>query len=147
MRPPAPAVYRRGGIGDGVSRWLDQPTRIILRQIGRFPLRAAFTSAAVACSVALVVMALQWTDAIHHLTDVYFFAAQRQSAVVGLVEAQSSTTLHEFARLPGVLAAEPMLTSSFPSGVKRSVRVECPPAGRSFTTTSPGAAAARWPVV
>ena len=42
MRPPAPPVYRRTAVtASGRARFLDQPTRIILRQIIRWPLRSA----------------------------------------------------------------------------------------------------------
>jgi putative ABC transport system permease protein len=108
MQPPAPEVYRHAGIGRGLSAWLDQPTRIILRQIGRTPLRSALTSTAVALSVGLVVMALQWVDSIGHLVDVFFYESQHQNVMIGLVEAQSSVAMHELARMPGVLGAEPM---------------------------------------
>jgi putative ABC transport system permease protein len=108
MRPPAPESYHHGGIGDGLTAWLDQPTRIVLRQIRRYPVRAALTSAAVACSVALVVVAIMWTDAMSYLIDTYFFQAQRQNVTIGLVEPQSTTALHEIGRLPGVMLAEPM---------------------------------------
>jgi len=108
MRPPAPALYRRGGLFARLTGWVDQPTLIIFRQIARFPARSALTSMAVACAVALVIMALQWSDSMAHLIEINFFAAQRQTMEVGLVEPQSSVALHEFARLPGVLAAEPL---------------------------------------
>lgn len=108
MRPPAPALYRRGGLLAHLTSWVDQPTLIIVRQIARFPARAALTSVAIAAAVALVTMALQWSDSMAHLIETTFFAAQRQTMEVGLVEPQSSVALHEFARLPGVLAAEPM---------------------------------------
>jgi putative ABC transport system permease protein len=108
MQPPAPEVYRHAGIGTGMSAWLDQPTRIILRQIGRSPLRSALTSTAVALSVGLVIMALQWVDSIEHLIDVFFYQSQHQNVMVGLVETQSSVAMYEFGRMPGVLGAEPM---------------------------------------
>jgi hypothetical protein len=84
MRPPAPAMYRRGRAA-AFTAWLDEPTRIIVRQVARFPLRAALTSIAVACSVALVVMALQFQDSMRHLIEVYFYdaAVTRGSARAG----------------------------------------------------------------
>lgn len=109
MRPPAPALYRRGRAA-AFTAWLDEPTRIIVRQVGRFPLRAALTSVAVACSVALVVMVLQFQDSMRHLIEVYFYDAQRQNVAVGLAEPQSRVAVHELARMPGVLAAEPART-------------------------------------
>ncbi len=109
MRPPAPPDYKRTWFSTTrLARWLDQPTRIILRQISRWPVRSALTSAGVGLSVGVLVMANQWLDSIEHIVDVYFFQAQRQDVMVGLVEAQSSVAVFEFKRMPGVLAAEPM---------------------------------------
>lgn len=109
MLPPAPPSYRRTRLSHSrLAQWLDQPTRIILRQINRAPLRALFTSIGIALSVAVMITALQWLDAIEHIVEVYFYEAQHQDLMVGLVETQSDSTLHEFRRMPGVLTAEPM---------------------------------------
>lgn len=109
MLPPAPPLYRKSRISNSrLVLWLDQPTRIILRQIVRSPLRAFFTSIGIALSVAVMIMALQWIDAIEQIVDVYFYDAQQQDMMVGLVDTQSGTTLQEFRRMPGVMAAEPM---------------------------------------
>jgi len=64
------------------------------------------TSVAVAMSVGVVIMAMQWVDSIDHLVQVYFDEGQRQDLMVGLIEPQSSTALYEFERMPGVLLAE-----------------------------------------
>ena len=109
MRPPAPTLYRRTRLSTSrIAVWLDQPTRIILRQIVRWPGRSLLTSVGIALSVGVLVMALQWIDSINHIVQVYFFDTQRQDMMVGLVEAQSDTAAHELARLPGVLSVEPM---------------------------------------
>ncbi|MCU7877986.1 MAG: ABC transporter permease [Candidatus Thiodiazotropha sp. (ex Lucinoma borealis)] len=109
MLPPAPPMFRKTGLSQSrVAHWLDQPTRIILRQIFRSPVRALLTSFGIALSVAVMVMALQWIDSIEKIVQVYFHDAQRQNMMVGLVETQSDTTLEEFRRMPGVLAVEPM---------------------------------------
>jgi putative ABC transport system permease protein len=109
MQPPAPPLYRRLRLSHSrLALWLDQPTRIILRQIIRAPLRALFTSIGIALSVAVMITALQWIDAIEHIVEVYFYEAQHQDLMLGLVETQSDSSLHEIRRMPGVLAAEPM---------------------------------------
>lgn len=107
MRPPAPPTFRghtQGG--EGASRLLDVPTRIILRQALRFPVRTFLTSMGLAASVAVLIMSLQWMDAIDALVDDYFWQQQRQDAVIALLEAEDASVLAEAARLPGVLAAE-----------------------------------------
>jgi putative ABC transport system permease protein len=107
MRPPAPASYRRTGrLGTLFRRALEQLTRLILRQLLRWPLRALLTSVGVAAAVAVMIMAFQWVDALGHMVDGYFFDQQRQDMTVALVEEQSARVRHEFARLPGVLAVE-----------------------------------------
>ncbi|HET6564161.1 MAG TPA: FtsX-like permease family protein, partial [Xanthomonadales bacterium] len=89
------------------GQWLDQPTRIILRNIARGPARALFTIGGVSCSVALLVLALQWEDALDYMAQSYFFEAQRQDVMVGLTEPQATDIIHDFGHLPGVLAVEP----------------------------------------
>ncbi len=108
MQPPAPPMFRRSGL----ARWrftqaMDQPTRIVLRQVSRWPLRSAVTTAGIAMSVAVLIVSMQWLDAINRIVDVYFLQAQTQDVTVGLVEPRSSTVVGEVARLPGVLAVEP----------------------------------------
>ncbi|MDH3531790.1 MAG: ABC transporter permease [Gammaproteobacteria bacterium] len=122
MRPPAPAVYRRSHLGDsGLGRWLDQPTRIALRQIGRWPVRAGFTCIGIAASVGLLIMALQWDDSIDYIAENYFFSSQHQTMSIGLAEPQAMTAVREFEHMPGVLTAEPWRTlpADFSVGTKR----------------------------
>jgi putative ABC transport system permease protein len=104
-----------------VLDWLDQPTRIALRQVVRFPLRSALTTAGVAMAVGLLVMALQWTDSIDRVAQVYFYDGQRQNMVLGFSEPQASTVVNDVKRLPGVLAAEPMriVGADFSVGTRR----------------------------
>ncbi|MGB7903516.1 MAG: FtsX-like permease family protein [Steroidobacteraceae bacterium] len=111
MQPPAPPLFRRNRLF--LPRFferLDQPTRIVLRQTSRWPLRSLVTSFGIAMSVAVLIVSMQWLDAIHRIVDVYFLQAQGQDLTVGLVEARSSAAVRELARMPGVLAVEPMRT-------------------------------------
>ena len=117
MQPPAPPLYRRARLG-ALARSLDQPTRMIFRQIIRWPIRSAMTSLGIAMAISVLIVSLHWLDSIEHMVQVYFFDAQHQDVTVALVEPQSSVVTHEFARLPGVLAVEParMLSVRFRSG-------------------------------
>jgi putative ABC transport system permease protein len=109
MRPPSPPLFRRTRLAniDAVSA-LDQPTRIILRQIARWPGRSFFTSAGIGLAVAVVVTSMQWMDAIDHMVDVYFDQAQVQDVTVGFVTARSSTAALGVDQLPGVMTTEPV---------------------------------------
>lgn len=121
MRPPSPPLYRKTRLrSEWVARWLDQPTRIILRQVLRWPVRSLLTTAGVGLSLAVLVTSLQWIDSIDRIVEVYFLQAQRQDVTVGLVEAQSGAVVAEFERLPGVMAVEPerAVAVKFRAGVR-----------------------------
>lgn len=121
MRPPAPPVFRRaGGWFRPLAEWVDQLTRIVVRQLVRWPVRALVTSAGVAAAVAVLVMAIQWDDALDAIADTYFFDQQRQDVTVGLVEAEDAAVAREFTRLPGVLAVEAQ--RSVPARIRRGHR-------------------------
>lgn len=111
MRPPAPESYRGSLLPASVTQRLDNPTRIILRQIARTPVRAAMTSAGVALSVAVLVMAMQWSDSITHLARSYFADTQHQDITIGFFEPRPIEARFALSRLPGVLAVEPMRIS------------------------------------
>ncbi len=109
MIPPAPAVFRRMRIWESeAARWMDQGSRIILRNVMRAPKRSSMTTLGVAASISLLILAMQWNDSLNYLGDSYFFKAQHQDVTVGLAEPQAETIKHDFEHLPGVLAAEPM---------------------------------------
>jgi putative ABC transport system permease protein len=116
MRPPAPPVYRHGWLSRGGHggrqgvRWLDESTRIVLRQISRWPARSLLTSAGIGVSIALVIVSLQWIDAINNLVQVYFFDGQHQDVTVALDEARTAEIAGGFARLPGVMTVEHLRT-------------------------------------
>ncbi len=109
MRPPAPPLFRRTALGRfRFFRVLDQPTRILLRQIGRFPARAGVTSIGIGMSIAVLVSSLMWLDAIDRIVDVYFLQAQSQDATVGFAEPRSAAVARDLARIDGVITTEPM---------------------------------------
>ena len=109
MNPPAPAMFRRMRLWDTrAAGWLDQGSRIIVRNILRSPTRSLLTMTGVSASIGLLVLAIQWNDSLDYLGESYFFHAQHQDATIGLAEPQSETILRDFEHLPGVLAVEPM---------------------------------------
>ncbi len=108
MLPPSPPIFQRSRwASNRVVRWIDQPTRIMLRDIARWPLRSGLTGSGIAAAVALLVMALQWEDSLDYLAQSYFFDAQHQDVSIGLADPQASNIVHDFTHMPGVLAAEP----------------------------------------
>lgn len=108
MRPAPPPRYRRGVLDRaGVTAWITQTTRIILRHIVRWPLRAGLTVVGIAAGVMMMIASMFSVGAIDYMLEVQFFQAQRQDATVMLVEPRQEGALAEIARLPGVTAAEP----------------------------------------
>jgi putative ABC transport system permease protein len=109
MRPPSPPLFRRTRLGRGrLFQALDQPTRILLRQIGRWPARSLLTSLGTGMAVAVLVSSLQWLDSIDHLVDVYFQQAQAQDVTVGFATARAGSIERDLGRLPGVVTTESM---------------------------------------
>lgn len=113
MRAPPPPDYSRS-VGAAVTniKAIDQQTRMILRQILRWPARAALTTLGVAASVAMLVMSLYFTDAVEVMVAQYFDVSNRQDVSVYFVEARGMTAFHDLAGREGVIEAEPFRTAS-----------------------------------
>jgi putative ABC transport system permease protein len=145
MRPPVPPVFRRRGLArGGPAAALDEPTRIILRQLLRRPLRSLLSSAGIATSVAILVTSLQWLDSIERIVDDFFYNQQRSDVTLGLVAAAPASVANDAARLPGVLATEAQRTvpARFRFGAKsrREVLIGLPsPSGLEVLSDSTGA--------
>jgi putative ABC transport system permease protein len=109
MRPEAPARFTHSILERaGLSRYLSAPVRMILRNVGRHPLRAATAVMGIAAAVSMLILGTFFLDSIAVLMDVQFFVIQRQDATVSFVLPASGRALYEIRRLPGVIDAEPM---------------------------------------
>lgn len=108
MRPPAPENFRNGALPIWLVAALDNQTRMILRQIPRAPVRSALTAAGTALAIAVLIMALQWNGMIERLVQSHFADTQRQDVTIAFFEPMPRAALQDIARLPGVLAVEPM---------------------------------------
>ena len=109
MRPPAPPMFRRSSLGQTpLLRALDQPSRILMRQIARYPLRSFVTSAGVGMAVGVLIISIQWLDSIERMVDVYFKQAQHSDVTVGFSDARAASAVHSLAQLPGVITTEGM---------------------------------------
>ncbi|HEY0942610.1 MAG TPA: FtsX-like permease family protein [Steroidobacter sp.] len=109
MRPPAPPMFQRVGIvGLGFAQRLEQLTRIIIRQVWRWPMRTLTTCGGIAMATAVLLASFQWLDAINNIVDVYFRQAQSQDVTVIFAEPRSIEVARSMARLPGVRTVEPM---------------------------------------
>ncbi len=110
MQPPAPPTYRRTILDrSGVMRSLTVPGQMILRHVTRWPLRAFLTGSGVAMAVMLLVGLFFFFDAIDELVDSFYFRANRQDVVIGLIGPRGDRALFEAQRLPGVRHVEPAI--------------------------------------
>lgn len=111
MSPPAPTRFRRG-LFDQLIRVLkpQQPTMMIMRAIGRWPLRAALTSLGISISAAIIVAGLFMFDSFDELLDVAFVQANRQDAILEFAIQRPEAVLDAVEDLPGVLQAEGSLS-------------------------------------
>jgi putative ABC transport system permease protein len=108
MRPEPPARYRRSWIERaGLAAYLSPVVRMILRNLGRHPVRAATAVGGIAASVAMLILGTFFLDSMAVLLDLQFFVIQRQDATVSFFLPASPRSYYEVARLPGVMHAEP----------------------------------------
>jgi putative ABC transport system permease protein len=107
MRPEAPARFRPGPAERlGLASWLSASGRMILRNVERRPLRALASAVGVAFSVAILVVAIFFFDAIEHMIEVQFERTQREDLAVFLAGARPPSVRHDLAALEGVTAVE-----------------------------------------
>jgi hypothetical protein len=108
MQPPAPQSFRRLlPARFSIDRLVSQPTMMMLRNISRHPVGAAFTMLGMALATAILVVSLFTRDTMEQLIDVTYFLADRQDATIGFIEKRAENVVRQVERLPGVLAAEP----------------------------------------
>lgn len=107
MRPPAPARQGPGRFDRGPwMRLLSPAGRLALRGLLRRPWQAALTTLGIGFAMAVVVLGLFWWDGVDWLLRSQFHLAERGDALVTLDRPVAAGDLPEFARMPGVLAAE-----------------------------------------
>ncbi len=108
MRPPAPERYRPTLVERlGLARFIDQPTRIVLRQIERRPGKTALSVLGLALACAIMMVGRFQSDAIDWMVDTQYRIAQRNDVGIVLTEPTGRSALRELAALPGVERVEP----------------------------------------
>ena len=111
MLPPAPPMYSKTLVERlGLGRFLTTGARMVVRQVERRPLRAAFTVTGIALAVALQISGAFWLDAIHHIADVQYRQVQQGDVLVNFRRPVPPTVVQDLQRLPGVIDAEPFRT-------------------------------------
>ncbi|HJK96453.1 MAG TPA: FtsX-like permease family protein [Polyangiaceae bacterium LLY-WYZ-14_1] len=107
MRPAAPASYRRTWLEAlPIDRLFGPAARMVVREVGRRPLRTAISSIGIAMAIAIMVVGRFSSDALPHLIDVVFRGTMREDLAVGLDGAMPERVVRSLASLPGVRRAE-----------------------------------------
>jgi putative ABC transport system permease protein len=103
MRPEPPAKYRKS-IFEHIRLWhmLSQPTRIIIRNIERRPIRSLLTIFGIALSCAGVIAATFFQGAMDFMVNIQFKQSQKEDMTVTFIEPTSRKALHELKGLNGV---------------------------------------------
>lgn len=123
MRPPAPGQYRPTLLERlGAGALLSLPARMSLRGLARRPVRAALGALGIASAVAVLVTGAYFGDAMDFMIRLAFERALTADATVAFTHSMGRDAMHELARLPGVLAAEP--TRDLPAILRRGPRSE-----------------------
>jgi putative ABC transport system permease protein len=108
MRPPSPATYHATLMERlGLKRFLDQPTRMIVRNVERRPARTLLTIAGIASSCAILIMGAFFNDSFAYVIRVQYGLAERGTYTVTFSDPTSRSAIQELASLDGVRYAEP----------------------------------------
>ncbi len=107
MRPPAPAKYTTAAIERwGLTRWLNQTTLMVFREIWRRPGRTALSSLGIALALSIVILGRFGYDAYGPMMMIQFERQQREDLTVSFGDAMPERSLGYLAHVPGVEEVE-----------------------------------------
>ncbi len=107
MRPEPPAQYRVSFIEKtGMGRWLTQPSRIIVRNIERRPVRTLLSILGIAIACATMISSGFFKDSVAFMVNVQFVYSQKEDMTVAFVETTSRRAVYELKELDGIRHAE-----------------------------------------
>jgi len=108
MRPEPPAQYRITFIEKTVfGRRLSQPSRIIVRNMARKPIRTTLSIIGIAIACATMITSGFFKDSVDFMVKVQFMLSQKEDMTVTFIEPTSRKAVYELKGLPGVYHAEP----------------------------------------
>ena len=103
MRPEPPALFRTTLVERlGLQRWLSQPTRMILRNIERRPLKSLLTTLGIAMAAGVMMIGGFQEGAIDHMVEVQYGMSQREDLMANFTEPTSLRSLYSLRGLQGV---------------------------------------------
>ena len=109
MRPAVPPDYSRTGrFGGFLNRFLDQPTRMVLRRLTRAPARMAGAVLGIAAGVALSAAMTSVMSSFDEMADLTFGVVDRSDITITFTRPIEARSIFELQRLPGVIEVEPV---------------------------------------
>ncbi len=108
MRPEPPPTFRPTLLERlGLGRFLSPSARMVVRDLGRRPIRTFLSSAGIAAAIGTMVVASFTRDAMQVMVDQQFDVAAREDVTVTFTQAvQLTSAIRELRSLPGVSEAE-----------------------------------------
>ncbi|WP_290650665.1 ABC transporter permease [Aquisalimonas sp.] len=107
MRPPAPETFRQGWLERSrLGSLLDQPTRIIVRNLGRHRLKAGLSVLGIALSAALLLLGSYQFNAVDHMLDTQYRLVHTMDVNLYFSEPTSAHAVAGLRHKPGVHYAE-----------------------------------------
>jgi putative ABC transport system permease protein len=100
----------------GLQRYFDQPTRMVLRNLERQPVKAALTIVGISSSCAILIMGLIWGDIIDYIVRVQYSIAQREDITVIFAGPRSAAVRHEMRAIDGVSDEQRTYLASWEEG-------------------------------
>lgn len=121
MRSDSPAIFKHTHF----DRWkliksLDQPSKMILRQLNQHKIKVAFSCLGIALAASLVMMGRMSNDSVNYAVEVEFKQASPHEYAISFTDAISAQALYEIKRIRGVDYAE--ATHSVPVRLRKGHR-------------------------
>lgn len=108
MQPEPPPVYKETAVERlGLKALLSQPSRMIIRHIGRRPVKSALSVTGIAFACAIMMVGSFQEDALDHIVDIQYGLSQRDDISVTFLEPTSKSALYELRSIEGVEYGEP----------------------------------------
>ncbi len=103
MRPEAPVKYKVSFIErTGIGRILSQPSRIIVRNIERKPIKTFLAIVGIAAACSTMICSGFFKDSIDTMVRIQFVLSQKEDMTVSFVEPTSYKALYEFKSMEGI---------------------------------------------
>jgi putative ABC transport system permease protein len=107
MHPEPPARFRRSLLEKtGLGQYLPHIVRMIIRHMGRKPVKSVLSILGIALACAILVVGTFFRDAFDYLIDIEFGLSQREDITVSFSEPLSMRAYYDLMRIEGVLYGE-----------------------------------------